>query len=177
MHGLMIEDLAHDVRVSLRGVLRRPLMGIVIVATVGLGIGATTTVFSAVNAALLRPLPYADPDRLVRIYTDAPPNRFPFSVVDYLALKAEQTQFEQIAGYASRGMTFTDGTVAERVRGRDVSPEYFALLGIRPALGRALSEDDGRPGSQRVVIVSDEFWKQRLGGRADAIGTPVRFDG
>ena len=96
MHGLMIEDLAHDVRVSLRGVLRRPLMGIVIVATVGLGIGATTTVFSAVNAALLRPLPYADPDRLVRIYADAPPNRFPFSVVDYLAFEVLDRQPDDV---------------------------------------------------------------------------------
>jgi putative ABC transport system permease protein len=175
--SLMLEDLAQDVRISLRGALRAPITAMVIVATVGLGIGATTTVFTAVNAALLRPLPYADPDRLVRIYTDVPPNRFPFSVVDYLALNAEQTRFELIAGYAGRAMTFTDGTVAERVRGRDVSPEYFTLLGIRPALGRALSDVDGRPASPRTAVVSHEFWQRRLGGRPDAIGKPVRFDG
>ncbi len=175
--SLMIEDLAQDVRISLRVVLRAPITAMVIVATVGLGIGATTAVFTAVNAALLRPLPYAEPERLVRVYTDVPPNRFPFSVVDYLALTAEQTQFELMAGYAGRAMTFTDGTVAERVRGRDVSPEYFALLGIRPALGRALSEVDGRPASPRTVVVGQEFWQRRLGGRPDAIGKPVRFDG
>ena len=67
-------------------------------ATVGLGIGATTVIFAAVNAALLQPLPYAEPARLVRIYTDAPPNKFRFSVADYLALQAQQTQFEQVAG-------------------------------------------------------------------------------
>jgi predicted permease len=172
-----VEDLAHDLRICIRAVVRAPVMTIVIVATVGLGIGATTTVFSAVDAALLRPLPYAEPERLVRIYTDAPPNRFPFSVVDYLALTAEQTQFEQVAAYSSRGMTFTDGTVAERVRGRDVSPAYFAMLGIRTALGRPLGEDDGRPGSERVAVVSHDFWQRRLGARADAIGKPVRFDG
>ena len=177
MPASMLDDLAHDLRVCLRGVVRAPIMTTVIVATVGLGIGATTTVFSAVDAALLRPLPYADPGRLVRIYTDAPPNKFPFSVVDYLALKEQQTEFERIAGYASRGMTFTDGTVAERVRGRDVSADYFTLLGIRPALGRALIDEDGRPGSQRVVVVSHDFWQRRFGGRADAIGRPVRFDG
>jgi len=172
-----IDDFGHDLRISLRGVARAPIMATVIVVTVGLGIGATTTVFSAVDAALLRPLPYADPGRLVRIYTDSPPNRFPFSVVDYLALKEQQTEFEQVGGYAGRGMTFTDGTVAERVRGRDVSANYFALVGVKPALGRALSEDDGRPGSPRVVIVSHDFWQRRLGGRADAIGKPVRLDG
>src|SRR5207245_4986102 len=167
MPASMLEDLAHDLRVCLRGVVRAPIMTTVIVATIGLGIGATTTAFSAVNAALLRPLPYADPGRLVRIYTDAPPNRFPFSVADYLALKAEQTQFEQVAGYANRAMTFTDGVVAERVRGRAVSPGYFALLGVQPALGRAFGKDDGRPGGQPVVIVSDGFWRRWLGGRAD----------
>ena len=152
-------------------------MAVVIVATVGLGIGATTTVFSTVNAALLRALPYANADRLVRIYTDAPPNKFPFSVADYLALQAEQTAFEQIAAYAARGLTFTDGAVAERVRGREVSPAYFAMLGVKPALGRALTVEDGRDASPRVVVVSHDFWRRRLGGRADAVGKSVRFDG
>ena len=173
----MIEDLAQDLRICLRGVRRAPVTALVIVLTVGLGIGATTAVFSAVDAALLRPLPYKDPDRLVRIFTDAPPNRFPFSVVDYLALTREQTQFEQVAAYTSRGMTFTDGASAERVRGRDVTGEYFGLLGIAPALGRVLNANDGRPGSERVVVVSHDFWRRRLGGRADAIGRALRLDG
>src|ERR1051326_1746379 len=174
---LMIEDLAQDLRICLRGVLRAPVTAIVIVLTVGLGIGATTAVFSAVDAALLRPLPYADPDRLVRIFTDAPPNRFPFSVVDYMALTAEQTRCEQVAAYRTRGMTFTDGASAERVRGRAVTGEYFGLLGITPALGRVLNADDGRPGRERVVVVSEDFWQRRLAGGGDAIGRPVRLDG
>jgi len=174
---LLVEDLAFDLRICLRTLFRAPLLAIVIVATVGLGIGATTTVFSAVYAALLRPLPYAAPGQLVRIYTDAPPNRFPFSVADFLALRSGQTHFDQIAGYAGRFAAFTDGAVAERIRGRDVSPGYFELLGIRPALGRTFSEDDGRRGSEQVVIVSYGMWQRRLGGRPDAIGRPVRLDG
>jgi hypothetical protein len=86
-------------------------------------------IFSAIHAALLQPLPYADPGRLVRIYTDAPPNRFRFSVADYQALQAEQTHFEQIAGYTDRLMSFSDGNVAERLRGKLVSWTYFACLG------------------------------------------------
>src|SRR5216684_2732813 len=97
--GLMLEDLMQDLRICHRGLLRAPMMTMTIVATVGLGIGATTVIFSAVNAALLRPLPYADPDRLVRIYTDAPPNKFQFSVADYLAFTAQQSSFERTAGY------------------------------------------------------------------------------
>jgi len=175
--GLLVGDLLQDLRIGLRGLLRAPMMTMTIVATVGLGIGATTVIFSAVHAALLRPLPYADPDRLVRIYTDAPPNKFPFSVADYLALQAQQTHFEQIAGYADRPRAFSDGTVAERVRGRVVSWTYFALLGVKPAVGRDFTELDGRPGSPPAVIVSYGFWQRRLGGRPDVIGKPLRLDG
>ena len=88
---LFVQDLAQDVRIGLRNLLRAPALTLTVVVTVGLGIGATTAIFAAVNAALLQPLPYKDPDQLVRIYTDAPPNKFPFSVVDYLAFEAQQT--------------------------------------------------------------------------------------
>jgi putative ABC transport system permease protein len=174
---LMLEDLAQDLRICLRTLVRAPVMTMTIVATVGLGIGATTVIFGAVNAALLRPLPYTDPDRLVRIYTDAPPNKFRLSVADYLALQAQQTHFERIAAYTDRAMAFSDGTVAEHLRGREVSWTYFALLGIRPAIGQDFTELDGRPGSPPAVIVSHGFWQRRLGGRPDAIGRPTRLDG
>ena len=175
--GLWPGELMQDLRISLRGLFRAPLMSMTIVATVGLGIGATTVIFAAVNAALLQPLPYADPARLVRIYTDAPPNKFRFSVADYLALQAQQTQFEQVAGYTDRAMAFSDGNVAERLRGRVVSSTYFALLGIRPAIGRDFTQQDGSPGSPPAVIVSHGFWQRRLGGRLDVAGTFVRLDG
>src|SRR5215470_9956805 len=160
--GLVFDDLIQDLRICVRSLLRAPTLTLTIVVTVGLGIGATTVIFSAVHAALLRPLPYADSDRLVRIYTDAPPNKFPFSVADFLALQAEQTQFERIAGYATRPMAFSDGSVAERLNGRIVSWTYFGLLGIRPAIGRDFTAEDGRPGNTRMVIVSDGFWRRRL---------------
>lgn len=175
--GSMLGDLAQDLRVSLRGLFRAPMMAATIVATVGLGIGATTAIFSAVDAALLRPLPYAEPDRLVRIYTDAPPNKFPFSVADYLALQTEQTRFETVAGYTSRTMAYSDGNVAEVLSGKAVSSTYFPLLGVRPVIGGGFGEEDGRPGAAPAVIVSYGFWQQRLGGRADVVGRPVRLDG
>ena len=174
---MILQDLKQDLRIGLRNLLRIPMLTLTVVATVGLGIGATTAIFSAVNAALVRPLPYADADRLVRIYTDAPPYKFRFSVADYLALQAQQTHFEQIAGYTDREMAFTDGTSAERVRGRLASWSYFSLLGIRPAIGRDFTEADGRPGSPPAVIVSHGFWQRRLGGRRDVIGTPIQLDG
>ena len=174
---LVLDDVVQDLRMSLRGLRRAPLITAVIVATVGLGIGATTVAFAAIHATLLRPLPYAAPERLVRIYTDAPPNRFPFSVADYLALQAQQTRFERIAGYTWRAMSFSDGVVAERLRGRVVTATYFSLLGIRPMLGRDFTESDGRPGTGPAVIVSHGFWQQRLSARADVIGESIRLDG
>jgi len=175
--GLFFEELMQDLRISLRGLLRAPLMTLTIVLTVGVGIGASTTIFGAVYAALLRQLPYERPDQLVRIYTDAPPNKFRFSVVDYLALQAEQTHFAQVAGYTGRQMAYSDGAVAERINGKEVTWTYFSLLGIKPAVGGDFAEADGRPGGTRRVIVSDGFWRRRLGGRMDAVGRSIRLDG
>jgi len=175
--GLFVEELRHDLRISVRGLLRAPVMTLTIIVTVGLGIGATTVIFAAINAALLRPLPYANPDRLVRIYTDAPPNRFPLSVADYLALTSQQTMFEGIATYASRPMVYSDGSSAERVRARSVSWTYFDVLGLHPISGRAFQEHDGRRGAEPAAILSHGFWQQRLGGRAGVIGSAIRLDG
>ena len=166
-----------DLKISLRGLIRIPMLTLTILITVGLGIGATTVIFSAVDAALLRPLPYADPGRLVRIYTDTPPFKFPFSVADYLALESEHTHFTQVAGYQSRQMAYSDGTSAELLRGRMVSWTYFDVLGLRPMLGRSFTAADGQAGTPLSVIVSYGFWQQRLGGRGDVIGRPIRLDG
>jgi predicted permease len=174
---LRLDDLAQDVKVSIRSLARVPVLTLTIIGTVGVGIGATTAIFAAVDAALLRPLPYADPDRLVRLYTDAPPFQFRFSVADYLALEAEQTQFESIATFTDRAMTFTDGVTAELLPGRLVTWTYFPLLGITPVLGPGFTKADGVPGAPPSVIISHGFWQQRLGGRSDVIGLPIRLDG
>jgi putative ABC transport system permease protein len=175
--ALWMDDLVQDLRIGLRGLLRAPLMTSVIVLTVGVGLGATTAIFAAIDAALLRPLPYANADRLVRVYTDAPPNKFPFSVADFLALQAQQTRFDSVAAYTGRQMTYSDGATAELLPARGVSWTYFSTLGVKPALGRDFVAADGLPNSQPVVIVSHDFWVQRLGGRMDAIGNPVQLDG
>jgi predicted permease len=173
---MLLDDLTQDLRISFRGLRRAPLMTLTIVFTVGLGIGATTAIFAAVNAALLRPLPYAGAGRLVRIYTDSPPNKFHFSVADYLALQAQQTQFERIAGYADRSMAWSDASGAERLQGRLVTWTFFGLFGVQPAAGRDFTEADSQPGRTPAVIVSHNFWQQRLGGRTDLVGTTIRLD-
>jgi putative ABC transport system permease protein len=174
---LSIQDLTQDLRVGIRSLLRVPLLTATIIATVGIGIGATATIFSAIDAAMLRPLPYANADRLVRIYTDTPPFKFRFSVADYLAFTEQQTRFEQHATFTDRSVTFSNGQVAELLRARVVSWGFFSVLGITPLMGRDFSEADGRPGTPVVALASHAFWQQRLGGRPDAIGKAVRLDG
>src|SRR5215208_374266 len=175
--SLMFGDLMADVRISLRGLLRARLLTLAIVATVGVGIGATTVIFSGINAALLRPLPYPAAERLVWIYTDAPPNKFRFSLADYLALQQQQTHFDQIAAYTDLAMAFSDGVTAERLRGRVASWTYLPLLGITPVMGRPFTAADDRPGSPPAAIVSHGFWQRRMRGRASIVGTTVRLDG
>jgi putative ABC transport system permease protein len=161
----------------MRGLIRVPVLAATIVATVGLGIGGTTAIFAVMDAALLRPLPYPNPEQLVRIYTDTPPYKFRFSVADYQALEAQQTTFAQVAAYTDRSMAYSDGSTAERLRGRLVTWTYFDLLGLTPALGRNFTQAEGHPGGPRAVIVTNAFWRDRLGSRREAVGTAVRLDG
>jgi putative ABC transport system permease protein len=172
MHNFF-RDLQH----SVRSLARTPMLTATIVLTVGLGIGATTAIFSVINAVLLRPLPYPDPGQLVRIYTDSPPNRWPFSVADYRALDEQQTSFSQIAGYNQTTLTLNRGAVADRVRGKSVTWTYFPLMGITPLHGRLFTETDGAPGTEPLIVVSHRFWMQYLDGDEAAVGQTVRLNG
>ncbi|MEP6783889.1 MAG: ABC transporter permease, partial [Acidobacteriota bacterium] len=173
----MVNEFVQDLRIGARSLMRVPMLTLTIVVTVGIGIGATAAIFSAINAAMLRPLPYAHADRLVRIYTDTPPFKFRFSVADYLAFTAQQTRFEQSATYTDRTVSFNNGESADLLRTRVVSWAFFSILGVNPAAGRDFTESDGRTGAPPVALASYVFWQQRLGGRGDAIGKSVRLDG
>jgi len=172
-----MHNILRDLRHSVRSLVRTPALTVTIVATVGLGIGATTAIFSVINAVLIEPLPYADSDQLVRIYTDSPPNSWPLSVADYRALNEQQTSFTRVAGYSNRTMTFNRDDVAERVNGKLVTWTYFSLLGITPLHGSLFTEGDGAQGSEPKVVVSHSFWMRHLDGDENAIGQTLRFQG
>src|SRR4051812_38039757 len=174
---LALGDVVQDMRIAIRGLRRVPVLAATIVASVGLGIGATAAIFAVVDAALLRPLPYPNPSQLVRLYTDSPPYKFPFSIVDYQALAAQQTTFSTVAAYANRPMTYTDGASAERLRGREVTASYFDILGISAATGRTFTEAEAHPGGPPSVVLSDRFWRLRLGAKPDVIGSAITLDG
>jgi putative ABC transport system permease protein len=172
-----IDGLVRDLRHSARSLVRTPVLTVTIALTVGLGIGATSALFSGVNAVLIRPLPYTNPGELVRIFTDSPPNRWPLSVADYLALEEQQTSFRGVAGYDNATVTFNRGDVAERVRGKFVTGDYFSLLGVTPLHGRVFNEADGKPESEPTVVVSHAFSTRHLSGGEAAIGQSIRLDG
>ncbi len=174
---LALQDLGQDISISLRSLARAPILTLTILLTVGLGIGATTVIFAAIEAAFLRPLPYAHPERLVWIYTDTPPFQFRLSAVDYLALEAQRTRFESIGAFTDRTMTFREGAGAEVLQGRVVSWSYFRTLGLVPVLGRDFTDLDAKLHTAPGVIVSHAFWQQRLASRPDVLGSPIRLDG
>jgi predicted permease len=173
----VLDNLWRDLRHGVRSLARAPILSATILLTVGLGIGATTAIFSLVNAVLIQPLPYPDPGNLVRVYTDAPPNRWPLSVADYRALEEQQTSFRMVAGYDNATATFNNGDVAERVRGKFVTWDYFSLLGVAPLHGRTFNESDGKPESEPTVVVSHAFWSRHLDGDVGAIGRSISLDG
>jgi putative ABC transport system permease protein len=173
----MLARLLQELRYGLRRLATSPVLTATIVLTVGMGIGATTAIFSVINAALIQPLPYPDSDQIVRIYTDASSNRYPFSVVDYLALEEQQTSFQSVAAYQNVTMTFNRGNVAERIRGKSVTWRYFSLLGITPRRGRILDESDGVMGTEGRVVLSHGFWIRYLAGDEAAVGQAIQLDG
>jgi putative ABC transport system permease protein len=171
-----------DLRLAFRGLRRQPGFLIVALLTLGVAIGANVSVFTLVNATLLRPMPFGDrSDRIVSVHEthgsqaeDWEDARL--SYPDLLDLRAAGV-LEQAEGFVSRNFTLGDSQ-AERVTGGSVTPGLFALLGTRPALGRAFTfEDAAPPGFESVVILTHGLWQRRFGGRPDIIGQPMQING
>jgi putative ABC transport system permease protein len=178
----MLEELWYDARYACRVLRRAPLHTAIVIAILALGIGANTAMFSAVNQVLLRPLPFNDPDRLVRVrdrVTDAGGQVHAFNMParHIIALRDEATVFEGIVAASGGSMLLEGGDVPERVSVVDVS-DTGNTLGVGPIAGRDFSIEERRQGrASGVTIVSHAIWQARFGGRADAIGATVRLDG
>ena len=161
---------------SIRTVGRTPALTATIVLTVGIGLGATAGMLSVVRAVLVNPLPYAAPDELFWIYTDNPPYRFRFSVVDYRALEADHPTFSAVAGFQSSRVTVTDGDSAERVLAKSVTGSYFPLLGQRPTMGRLFDVSDDARGDLTAVL-THAYWLRHFGGDPRVLGRILTVDG
>jgi len=163
-----MDSLVQDLRYAARRLGRAPAFTLAAAATLALGIGANTAMFSVVRAVLLRPLPYAEPDRLLRIRRGS-------SAPDLRDLTAQSRTCEGFAGYRPQFFDVPGEPLAERLDGVLVTGDALGLLGTKPALGRLLTADDDHVGKEKVVVVSDRFWRQRLGADPGAVGRTFRF--
>jgi putative ABC transport system permease protein len=162
-----------------RGLLRSPAFTALAVLTLAVGIGATTAVFSLVNAILLRPLPFPEPERLVGVWHSAPGldiQQFEHSLGTYVLYKRHARTLEGIALYDAGSSSLTDGTTPERVTAAGATASLFTVLRVGPARGRVFVEADERPGAEPVVILSDALWRRRFGGDPAVVGKSLRVN-
>ena len=174
-----MKSIAYDLRYALRTMLRSPGFFAAALLTLGIGTGANATVFSFINALLLRPVPgVADPSSLVSVYT-SDYSSGPFaesSYPDYLTLKQDATAFAGLTAYDEGTALLRAGNAVERVRQMSVAPDFFDLLGVRAAVGRTLSVADFNRGAPGVVL-ADGFWKRVFASNPAAVGRSVTVDG
>src|SRR5262245_17460777 len=171
--------LLQDLRFGARMLLKKPGFTIVAVVTLALGIGANTAVFSLINAVLLRPLQFYEPERLVMVWEDASFAGFPQqdpAPANYVDWKARQSVFEDMAALESRGSRLTGDGEPQQVYSYSVTANFFPLLGVAPALGRTFSPEEENPGANKVVVLSNNFWQRRYGGDLNIMGREILLD-
>ena len=172
-----------DVRHALRVFVRTPSYAFAVAAVLALGIGANTAIFSIVNAVLLRPLPFSEPDRLVRLFHIPPQSTFPgmatfsLSPANFLDWQRDSQSFDGMAAYSFRQLTLTNGGSAEALRIGVVGPEFFKVVGTQPVLGRTFVPEEYAEERSRVLVISDGFWRSHMGAAPDVIGRALNFDG
>ncbi|HEX6048057.1 MAG TPA: ABC transporter permease, partial [Gemmatimonadaceae bacterium] len=186
MAGLgFFDTLEQDVRFALRSFRRSPGFTAVAVVTLAVGIGANTAIFSAVDAMLLRPLPFREPERLMTVNLTVPPqgdrpawDSAPWSYPKYVVFRDAQTLYERVGLWTDMQATVRVGTDAERAGIEIVDGEYLPTLGITPAIGRNFTrEESAQPGGPRVAILSDAFWQRRFNADSSVLGRTVDLDG
>jgi predicted permease len=176
----VIDTLLQDLRYAWRTLLRSPAFAFAALAALGLGIGATSAVWSVIQGVLLRPLPYHDPDRLVLVW-----NRYPkmgldqatVSGADYAERREMTRAFEQVGVFTGAGLNLTGRGEPERISAQRVSANLLSILGVAPARGRDFLSEEDAPGRNHVVLVSDGTWRRRFGSDPGLVGRNLNLDG
>jgi predicted permease len=179
MPGIFMDTLLQDIRYALRTVPRNPAFPLVAILTLALGIGANTAIFSVVNNVLLRPLPFPEPDRLVRVWEANPKRGYVKNVVNplnFLDWCQQNRSFGPMAAVAGGSANLNLGDAPTTVPALTVTPEFFSVLGVVPLLGRTFTEDDGIPGHDARVILTYEFWQQHFGGDPAIVNRSIQVN-
>lgn len=177
-----MNTLWQDLRYGVRVMARKPAFTFIAIITLALGIGANTAIFSVVNAVLLRPLPYPQPEQLVKVFQAAPSSEKGaaptlWSYPRFEALRDNSRSFASVAACNQASFSLTGTDEPERLQSELVSANYFPLLGIAPVAGRSFSDDEDRKGSaQTVAVLSYALWQRRFGGDPQALGKTIELD-
>lgn len=173
-----METLLQDVRYSVRTLLKKPGFTFIVVLTLALGIGANSAIFSIVNALLLRPLPYHDPDRLVVVWSVYGTNDKAYaSAANYRDWKEQSQAFEHLAAYDTGRFNLGGGVQPEAIDGALVSADLFPVLGVKPILGDLLRPEEEQRGQNRVALISNGLWQRRFGADKNVLGKTLTLDG
>ncbi len=174
-----MESLWLDLRYGFRMLIRTPSFTIVAVGVLAVGIAAGTAIFSVVNAVLLRPLPYSEPDRLLLVQESLPKlymHTGAVSAAEYWDYKDGNEVFSNIACFTTENLNLTGQGEASRIQVARVSASLFSLLGGSPKIGRTFTEDEDKPGANAVVMISERLWRARFGSDSDIAGQSVKLD-
>src|SRR5882672_4403954 len=176
-----MQTLLQDLRYGARMLRKNPGFSLIAALTLALGIGANTAIFSVVNAVLLRPLPFNDPERLVMVWNRGPEaaggDRTPLAVADLLDWRAQSRSFSEIGAFRYMMFNYSGGDSPERIQAAGVTANFFSLLEARPQLGRAFSPDEERPGAPRVAVLSDGFWRKHFAADPQVVGRTINMNG
>jgi putative ABC transport system permease protein len=170
--------LFQDLRYGLRTLRNSPGFAAVAVLTLAIGIGANTAIFSFVDAILLKPLPYANPDRIVRVLEKPPGGgRNVISALNYIDWTRQNTVFEYMAAQTGGGVSYAGSGEPVQLRGARVSPHYFDIFGIKAAIGRTFAPDEDQLGKERVAVLGHVLWETQFGGDPAIVGRKIVLDG
>lgn len=174
-----MEVLTKDIRYAVRGLLKRPGFTAIVVITLALGIGTNTAIFSVVNAVLLRPLPYPNPDQLVMIWGRQTQglHKLPASPQEFIDYRDRNHSFSAIAAYVMVGRDLTGAGDAERIETAKVTAQFFSVLDIHPLSGRSFLVEEDQPGRDHVAILSYGLWQRRFAGDGNIVGQNLILNG
>ena len=180
--GWWIETVLQDVRYALRGFRKNPIFTITVIATLALGIGACTAIFSVVNAVLLRSLPYGDPGRLVYLYTPNPDLKLPAEVFgpsygDFFDMQRQSRSFSAMTIFRQAAYSLASHDTTIRIGGARIDGNFFRTLQSSPELGRAIDSQDAEPGHDSVVVISHALWQSMFVGNMDVLTRSLQLDG
>jgi putative ABC transport system permease protein len=173
-----MDTLINDLRFALRTLTRSPGFALAAIATLSLGIGATSLVFSLVSGILLRPFPYTQPDRLVRLVeSDRNGGSAALSYPNFADYRATMRTLSGLGAYSVETLTLSGALTPEQVSGAAISHDLFDVLGVQPLLGRGFRADEDAPGGARVVLIGHALWQRSFAGATDVLGRTLTVDG